>query len=148
MGMGWLIISRMQMEMGSWIPAKRTGRSQTILVLKWSSPDRAPVQAFRKPGIFMKLRTRNSLNRKFSVGCVILASLVQSCTIASAAEDLPLEDRISKARIFAQPVVWTGQAKPNETESDALWQALEAVRTKGAEAGLPLVEDFIENHPD
>jgi RHS repeat-associated protein len=65
---------------------------------------------------------------------------------ASAAEVPDLATRINQVRVFNLPIMWIGQ-KPNEADTQALWDAIETARTQGREAGVKAMENFLTSRP-
>lgn len=53
-------------------------------------------------------------------------------------------ERIQKARVFRERILWVGSEQPPEGESSALWNALEMVTTNRAYEVLTPVEDFVK----
>src|SRR5437667_10909560 len=61
---------------------------------------------------------------------------------------MPVEQRITHAPVFQDPIVFVGDQPPDPSESQDLWSAIDVMRQNGPGIGLPAIELFVETYPN
>lgn len=76
-----------------------------------------------------------------------LAAGVLIASVGALLAEVPYHQRIYREFVFDQPIIWIGSALPPAAESEALWKAIEVAKAGGRDAGLTVIERFIEDYP-
>jgi hypothetical protein len=97
----------------------------------------------------MKTTTIFSLGIRVSIW-ISLASfaLVSAKPRAAVSNSEELADKISHARIFSQPLLWTGATPPTADESQELFEAAGLGSSKSPLNTIGGLESFVKAHPD
>jgi hypothetical protein len=93
------------------------------------------------------MRTLRSIHSKGLILVAVFSSLSLAVSRCSAADAEDYTGRISRARIFDQPLVWVGDVPPTQAESQELWDALGIGRIKSLSEAAIALEAFIQKHP-
>jgi RHS repeat-associated protein len=62
--------------------------------------------------------------------------------------NLSSAEKITRTRVFSQPITYTTAELPGESQSLALWLAIESFKTAGVSGGIGSLEAFIANNPN
>ena len=65
--------------------------------------------------------------------------------LVPAQETPSLEERIQTEQLFVEPLCWVGETKPSQTESIALWNAIDLKNTGQRTAMISALEQFMED---
>ena len=82
-----------------------------------------------------------------STFCIISVCLTAVVALQAQSALSEINERITTAKIFIQPLVWVGEVEPAQQESEALWSAAEKAKRDGFHAGCRHLEEFIAANP-
>jgi len=78
---------------------------------------------------------------------ILIASTVMLLAWPSRAATGDSTDRLIHTRLFEQPLIWSGQTTPTETESSELWDAFGIERHQKLDDSVNDLEAFLTRHP-